>query len=139
MKVIRSHPVSLWREELAKCKTLLDAVHEFQLAYSDFRVVAQSLDHMLGQFVRAFNSAQNIDSANDRALLAFIFGRLCGFDANKLTPWLGMPIKEPPPWMVAGHEQALGSQDILSTHGVYMKKRGDLEAKLASLAGKLDA
>lgn len=139
MKVIRTCPISLWREELTKSRPILDAVHELQLSYSDFRIAAHNLDHLLQQFVRIYNAAMNAIAANDPRLHAFILGRLCGFDAAQLMPWIDMPGQVPPPFLETGFTEAANDEKIKAAYATYKEKRVNVEEKLHALIEKLDA
>jgi hypothetical protein len=139
VEVVRPWPISLWREELSDHKALLDTIHELQVSYSEFKIAAQHLDHLLQQFSRAYNSKRNAIAANDPPLRAFILGRLSGFESAHLLPWLNMPAQTIPPWIEEGFTEAEQNKDIISAHGGYMGKRKKLQSMADVLIQKLNA
>ncbi len=138
IEVIRPWPISLWREELADHKALLDNIYELQVSYSQFKIVAQHLDHLLQQFSRAFNGRKNRISANDSPLRAFILGRLSGIESAALLPWLDMPSPVVPPWIEEGFTEAEQNRDIVSAHHEYAEKRQKLQTTADALFQKLN-
>ncbi|OGP68248.1 MAG: hypothetical protein A2W27_02975 [Deltaproteobacteria bacterium RBG_16_44_11] len=139
IEVVRHWPISLWREELTDHKPLLDAIHELQLSYSQFKISAQHFDYLLQQFARDYNSKSNNISVNDPPLQSFILGRFSGFENAQILPWLSMPIQTVYPWIEGGFAEAEKNQELKSAHGEYIDKREKLQTMANALMQKLTA
>lgn len=138
MQVIQRSPISLWRDQLNEQRALLDALHQLQVAYSDFQSRATTLDFHLNQFTRRFNSARNAIAANDPEVHSFCFGRLCGFQPEKLLPWLDLQLT-PPEWLQPAFDEVAADEQIVAAHAAYLQSRQRLEQAFQSLAQRLRA
>ncbi len=138
MHIIRNLPISLWREELPKYKSLLNAVHELQLSYSAFLVGAQNLDTTLTQFVRANNVRRGYAQNMDTHLISYIIARLQGFGQDEILPWINYGIEKSDGWLEQDLNLASDDQQIISKHREYSNLRKILMIKLDALIGELN-
>ena len=139
IEVVYNRPISLWREELSGHKALLDAIHELQLSYSEFKISADQLDFLLQQLARSFNSKRGAWQNNDQPLKAYILGYLSGFEPEALLPWLNIPDHTIPLWIDDGFKEANQNKNIQLAHAEYKSKRDRLQEIANNLMEKLTA
>ena len=139
MNVIRDLPISLWREELPRRKSLLNAIHDLQKSHSAFRLAALSFDAALTQFARVDNVRRGYATNMDSHLISYVLGSLQGFSPDELIRWINFGLERVNGWLEEGRASALADPQMVAAHALYRTRRHDLTASLDVLARELDA
>lgn len=134
MKIIKDVPFDLWKTSSDEDKGFMTELKELRRGYMQFMEDARRLDSVLRGFMRRYNDARGAIAANDPANLGYFIGRLFGFDAPAIMPWLDSGNPES---LEQSYEEATKNGSIVDLIEPYKRSRASLNETQGKLGLRL--
>ena len=133
--LIRSNPIDLWYEKLAKQRSFLRKIKQFQNALLNFSKTADEVHIRLKDLIRHYNANHDSISANDINVYVYYIGKLSDYADSEIIPYLDIP--KVPDWVKDGFKEISLDEKLNMLSKTYINKKSQVEAEFSSLRDEL--